>query len=342
MKVWVTADWQLPLDQVGAAARRAEALGADCVAVADNMHDGPLAAFAALQATSRIDVATMGLVCFARSPMVTAVQAWDLQAVSKGRFRLGLSPLVAPIMIQKYGVPWYPAATRMREYIGALRAIFECWRNDVPLDFRGTYYQLTRQASYNRPQRIDHPDPSIHIGAIGPKMTELAGEVSDGIMTHVTNSSALFVRELLWPSLRTGAARKGRDPASVSVMVCPPLAVGTTGEEIAHRRETWRSLLATLLSTPNYWPTLELLGRRDLGERLKRLIRDGGWDQLAPLIDDSLLDHFVLACDYQSLPTCLLEHYRGLATTICLPLPADPRDDPAIRAAIARLKSDAG
>lgn len=342
MKVWITADWQLPLGQVGAAAKRAEALGADCVAVADNMHDGPLAAFAALQATSRIDVATMGLVCFARSPMVTAVQAWDLQAASGGRFRLGLSPLVAPIMIQKYGVPWYPAATRMREYIGALHAIFACWRNDVPLDFRGSYYQLTRQASYNRPQRIDHPDPPIHIGAIGPKMTELAGEVSDGIMTHVTNSSALFVRERLWPSLRKGAAKQARDPAAVAVMVCPPLAVGTTREEIARRRESWRTLLATLLSTPNYWPTLELLGRQELGERLRHLIREGRWDQLASLVDDRLLDHFVLACDYQTLPALLLEQYRGLATTICLALPPDAKDDAAIGEAVARIKAAAG
>lgn len=339
MKVWITADWQLPLNQVGAAARRAEALGADCVAVADNMHDGPLAAFAALQATDRIDVATMGLVCFARSPMVTAVQAWDLQAASGGRFRLGLSPLIAPIMIQKYGVPWFPAASRMREYIRSLRAIFDCWRNDAPLDFRGDYYRLTRQEKYNRPQRIDHPDPPLHIGAIGPKMTALAGEMSDGIMTHVTNSSPIFLLERLWPNLRAGAAKAGRDAASVAVMVCPPLAMGSTEEEITRHREEWRTLLATLLSTPNYWPTLELLGQQELGERLKGLIRDGRWDRLTALIDDALLDEFVLTSDHAGLPALLMERYRGLASTICLPLPPDPRDDEVIGDVIARINS---
>lgn len=200
MKVWITLDSGLPLGEIGDAARRAEALGADCIAVADNSHDGMLAAFAAIQATTHIQVATMALVCFARSPMVTAVAAWGLQDASKGRFRLGLGPLIAPIMRDKYSTPWFPPAPRMRDYIASLQAIFACWRDDAPLHHIGPHYRLTRQAAYNKPASLHYGDPPIHLGAIGPKMTALAGEATHGIMTHPTNSSPEFIRQRLLPN----------------------------------------------------------------------------------------------------------------------------------------------
>jgi alkanesulfonate monooxygenase SsuD/methylene tetrahydromethanopterin reductase-like flavin-dependent oxidoreductase (luciferase family) len=86
----------------------------------------------ATQATERITIATSALACFPRSPMTTGVAAWDLQQLSGERFRLGLGPLIAPIIKGKYSTDWVPPAPRMREYVQALHAIFDCWQNDVP------------------------------------------------------------------------------------------------------------------------------------------------------------------------------------------------------------------
>jgi probable F420-dependent oxidoreductase len=338
MKVWLLSDWRLALDEVGAAARRAEQIGADCVALADNLHDGMLGALAAIQATRQIRVATLGLVCFARSPMVTAVAAWDLQAASRGRFQLGLSPLVAPILLQKYAVPWVPPAPRMREYIGALRAIFACWQHGAALDFVGKHYRITRQNDYNAPPKIESPDIPIHIGAIGPKLTELAGEVAVGIVTHPTNSAPLFIRERLLPSLRVGLDKSGTSADRFDVVVNPPLALGSTREEIDGRRESWRQLLAILLSTPEYGASLELFGYAGLGAQLKQLIRQGRWQDLAACIDDALLDRLVPSSDFGSLPDLLEEQYRGLATTVCLALPRDSRNDPELTTAVAAIR----
>lgn len=339
MKVWITIDSQLPLGDVGASAHRAEALGADCITVADNAHDGLLAAFAAIQATSHVEIATMALVCFARSPMVTAVAAWGLQEAAKGRFRLGLGPLIAPIMRDKYSTPWSPPAPRMRDYIASLQAIFTCWHDDEPLHHIGPHYRFTRQSSYNKPPMHSYRAPPIHLGAIGPKMTALAGEATHGVMTHPTNSSPEFLRERLLPQLTIGAGRTGRSVEELEILVNPPLALGHSQAAIERKREQWRALLAILLSTPNYGPSLELFGYPELGAHLKMLVRENRWSELAGKIEDPLLDRFVPRSSYDELPDLVSSLYSGLATTMCLSLPEDAADDMALATAIEKLKS---
>ena len=339
MKVWITIDSQLPLGDIGASAHRAEALGADCIAVADNAHDGLLAAFAAIQATSHVEIATMALVCFARSPMVTAVAASGLQEAAKGRFRLGLGPLIAPIMRDKYSTPWSPPAPRMRDYIASLQAIFTCWHDDVPLHHIGPHYRFTRQSSYNKPPTHSYCAPPIHLGAIGPKMTALAGEATHGIMTHPTNSSPEFIRERLLPQLVIGAGRSGRSVEELEVLVNPPLALGRSRAEIEQQREHWRALLAILLSTPNYGPSLELFGYPKLGAQLKMLVRENRWTELTAKIEDPLLNHLVPCSSYDELPDLVSSLYYGLATTICLSLPKDAADDMLLAIAIEKLKA---
>ena len=94
MEVWATMDQRMTLGEVPEHARRAEALGYDGLNVPDAVHDGLLIAQAALMATTRLRVATSVLVAFPRSPMNVAHAAWDLQAVSGGRFELGLGSQV--------------------------------------------------------------------------------------------------------------------------------------------------------------------------------------------------------------------------------------------------------
>ena len=115
--------------------RRAEALGYDGLNVPDAVHDGLLIAQAALMATTRLRVATSVLVAFPRSPMNVAHAAWDLQAVSGGRFELGLGSQVRGNIVGRYSTAWTPPVPRMREYIGALRAIFASWQDGAALAY---------------------------------------------------------------------------------------------------------------------------------------------------------------------------------------------------------------
>ncbi|MFA5885466.1 MAG: TIGR03617 family F420-dependent LLM class oxidoreductase [Acidimicrobiia bacterium] len=328
-KVWASVDLHMPLADVAAFARRAEQLGFDGIAVADAIHDGPMTAAAVAGATSRVAIRTSGLVAFARSPYTTAVAAWDLQALSGGRFELGLGPLVRPIIVDRYSMAWGPPAPRMREYVESLRAIFDCWQHGTPLHYEGEHYRFTRMQDYMKPPKLEHPDLRIVIAGIGPHMTAVAGELADAINTHPTNSDPRFLREITLPNLTRGAARRGRDPGEVAIIVNAMCATGPDAAAVARSREGARGLLAILYSTREYMHSLDLYGWRDVGERLRRMIREGRWGELAPEITDEMLDVLVPTGTYAELPAVLHERYDGLAQEIGLPL-GDPADDEAV------------
>ena len=110
------SDWR----SIAAAAQRAEAIGFDGITMPEIANDPfmPLA-FAAL-ATERIQLGTAIAVAFARSPMMVANTAWDLQLNSRGRFGLGLGPQVKGHNERRFSVPWSAPVPRLREYIEAL------------------------------------------------------------------------------------------------------------------------------------------------------------------------------------------------------------------------------
>ena len=213
MQIHAGMDQRMPLAQVGAYARRVEAIGFDGLNVPDAVHDGLLTATVALRETTRLKVATSVLVAFPRSPMNVAHAAWDLQAFSGGRFELGLGTQVRGNIVGRYSTPWEPPVPRMREYVHALHAIWNCWQEGGPLDFQGSSYRFTKMQPFFNPGPIEHPEIPILLGAVGPKMTRLVGEVADGMLSHPTNSSPRYLREVTIPELAAGAVDAGRQPA---------------------------------------------------------------------------------------------------------------------------------
>jgi alkanesulfonate monooxygenase SsuD/methylene tetrahydromethanopterin reductase-like flavin-dependent oxidoreductase (luciferase family) len=113
---------------IGAHAARAEAMGYDGLQVPDAVHDGLLLAALALNATSRLVVGTGVLVAFARSPMAVAVASWDLQAMSGGRFELGLGTQVKANIEQRYSARWDSPVPQLREYVQSVKAIFHTFQ----------------------------------------------------------------------------------------------------------------------------------------------------------------------------------------------------------------------
>lgn len=341
VKVWASLDIALPLARVGDGARRAEALGFDGVMTPDVMTDGFLAAQAAIAATREIRVATSAVVAFARSPMVVGVAAWNLQALSGGRFHLGLGPLIRTNIVEKYGMPWSAPAPRMREYVHALRALFDCWQNGTRLDYRGEHYKLTRMQAFVAPPPIEHPAIPIHMAGIGPNMTAVAGELADALITHPTNVSARFLREKTLPGLARGAARVGKDPRSVRLFVNPLVATGPDEATVRAERERQRALLATLYSTPSYWPSLELHGWHDLGPELNGLVRANRWEALGALLSDEMLEVLMVTARHADLASALRAKYDGIADAIVLQLPIDAAGDPALGEVVANLRAGA-
>ena len=157
-----------PLADARAHAQRAERLGYDGLSVPEAVHDGMLVALLCLEHTQRLRVATGAIVAFARSPMLTAQAAWDLQRLSGGRFELGLGSQVKGNLEGRFGVAWSPPAPRMRDYVLALRAVFARWQEGTPLAFESPHYRLTRMQPYFDPGPLEHPKPPIWLGAVNP------------------------------------------------------------------------------------------------------------------------------------------------------------------------------
>jgi probable F420-dependent oxidoreductase len=338
MQVYANTGQRVPVRDIAQHAQRAEAMGYDGLNLPEAVHDGVVAATVALQATRTLRVATSVLVAFARSPMALAMAAYDLQAYSGGRFELGLGAQVRGNVEDRYGVAWSPPIERMCELVGAIRATFACWQDGTPLRFEGEHYRLSRMQPFFRPERLEGATPPIILGAVGPRMIALAGEIADGLVTHPTNSHPRYLREVIRPRLADGARRGGRGEGLPALRVAPICATGRDDAAVRRQREEKRKSLAFLYSTPAYVPSLELFGWKEIGEELHRRTREGRWQEMAELVSDEMLDRFVPSAPYAELPDVLREWYAGLADTLVFPMPEDAADDAAAARAIARLK----
>src|SRR5688572_18292298 len=154
-------------------ARRAEALGFGALWAAETKHDPFLPIGVAAVSTSRIALGTAIAIAFARSPMVLAQMAWDLQKASGGRFTLGLGTQVKAHNERRFSVKWEPPGPRLREVVGALRAIWNTWQTGAPLNFEGKSYRINLMTPFFDPGPIEHPRIPIYLAGVNPYMARL-------------------------------------------------------------------------------------------------------------------------------------------------------------------------
>lgn len=331
---------RLPLGAVPALAQRAEALGFDGLIVPEVVSDAVLVSLLALEHTQRLQVITGVVVAFARSPTLLAQDAWGLAQLSGGRFTLGLGPQIKGNVEGRFGMPWSPPAARMRDYVGAVRAVFECWQNGTTLDYQSESYRLSRMQPFFAPEPL--PAGSripIALGAVGPRMTRVAGEVADVVIAHPTNSSPGYLAEAMRPHLAEGARRAGREPEALQLIANPMTATGADADAVTAEREAARLVLAFTYSTPAYAPTLEHHGWQGVGEALRRRARSGDWSGLGAEIDDRMLDVLVPSAPFSSVAEQLLERYAGVADGISLRMPQDPGQDNVFRDVVSALRA---
>lgn len=338
LQVFANSPEHLSLEDAGAFARRVESLGYDGLNVPDAVHDGLLLACQALAATTRLKVATSVLVAFPRSPMNVALAAWDLQRMSGGRFELGLGTQVKQNIEDRYSARWLPPAAGMREYLGALRAIFRTFRTGAPLDFVGEHYRFTRMQPFFNPGPIEAPDVPLALGAVGPKMLALVGECADGMHTHPSNTSPRYLREAIIPVVAEGAQRRLAGLARPFIAANVLVAMGADDASVAQERERFRSMLAFLFSTPAYWPSLKLFGWESRGETLLAMTREKRWREMAGVLDDRVLDEFLVTGRFDSVATQLLQRFDGLVDRIAIPVPEGASHDGEVAAMLDRLR----
>jgi probable F420-dependent oxidoreductase len=264
----------------------------------------------AAAATSRIEIGTSIAVALARSPMTVAYTAYDLQALSRGRFLLGLGSQVKPHITRRFSMPWGQPVAQMREFTLALRAIWQSWSDGTPLDFRGDYYQHTLMTPMFAAPPHEFGPPPVLLAGVGEAMTRLAGEVGDGFLCHAF-STERWIRERTIPVLAEGRARVGRTLDGFTVKAAVFLATGTDAE-IDESKASIRAQLAFYASTPAYRPVLDLHGWADVGDELTRLSKAGRWESMSELIDDDMLDAFAIVAPPEEVRERVVARYGGV------------------------------
>lgn len=303
------------LSQVGASARELEAQGFDALVTAEIDSDPFLPLVLAAEHTQRIELMTSIAVAFARNPMTVAQIGNDLQAFSKGRFILGLGSQIKPHISKRFGMPWSHPAARMREFVLAMRAIWDCWYKGEPLAFRGEHYTHTLMTPMFVPKNNPYGAPRVVLAAVGPKMTEVVGEVADGMLVHAF-TTARYLREVSLPALARGLERAGR--ARADVELCYPAFVVTGRDE--QEWEAMRVAVATQIgfygSTPAYRGVLEVHGWGALQGELNRLSKRGEWQAMGERIGDDVLEQFAIVAEPAKVATALKARFGGLVDRV--------------------------
>jgi probable F420-dependent oxidoreductase len=327
--------YESTVDAAGAGALKAETEGFDGWWAFETQVDPFLSCAVAAERTKRVGLGTAIAVAFARNPMTVALQANDVQALSGGRFALGLGSQIKPHIQRRYSMPWSKPAPRMREFVLAVRAIWRAWETGETLDFKGDFYEHTLMTPFFDPGPNPHGNPKVLMAAVGPLMTQAAGEVADGMLCHGFTTER-YVREKTLPALRKGAAKAGRSLDGFELTAPAFVVARDSEEEIAEGVATIKQQIAFYGSTPAYRPVLDLHGWGELQTELQARTKRGEWDN-AGLIDDEILHTFAVIGTPEEAITEVKRRYGDLCTRITLTLP-DERDADRWQALVDSLR----
>jgi probable F420-dependent oxidoreductase len=317
-----------PLDVIGEQASDLEQAGYSGAWTAETSHDPFLPHTLAAEHSSTLELGTAIAVAFARNPMTLASVAWDLQAYSNGRFILGLGSQIKPHITKRFSMPWSRPATRMRELILAIRAIWDTWLTGAPLQFRGEFYTHTLMTPFFAPSKTDIESvgvPRIFLAGVGPAMTEVAGEVCDGFICHAFTTER-YLREVTVPALERGRQKAGKTMDGFEISGPGFVVTGTTEAEMVTAATGTRRQIAFYGSTPAYRPVLDLHGWGDLQDELNRLSKLGEWAKMGELIDDDILHTFAVVGAPEDIAPGLRKRYGDVITRFALytPYNSDP------------------
>ncbi len=304
-------DYYLPpgsgLTGVAEQARRAENLGYDGLFSADTSHDPFLPLLLATEATEGIDLGTAIAVAFGRSPMTVAQTAWDLAAASGGRLLLGLGTQIRAHITRRFSMPWHRPGPQMREYIAALRAIWDTWQNGTPLRFKGEYYQFSLMTPFFDPGPIKHPDIPVYIAGVGPYMARLAGEACQGFHVHPFHT-VRYLDEVVLPEMEAGAAAAGRTIGDVERVSTVFVVSGRDQAEVDAATAATKMQIAFYASTPAYAGVLDLHGW-DFGAELTAMSKRGQWAEMAAVVPDEVVEAVAIVGPVDELGSRIRERY---------------------------------
>lgn len=318
-------------------ARELEAMGFDGAFSFEGPHEPFMPLLLAAEHTTRLEIATGVAIAFARNPMIVANLAHDLQAFSHGRFILGLGSQIKAHVERRYSSTWSKPAARMREFVQALRAIFDCWNHGTPLKFEGEFYRHTLMPPLFNPGPTGYGAPRIMLGGVGTAMTAVAGEVADIMLVHPFHTQR-SIETVTRPALREGLAKSGRGEADLSLACQVLIVTGETEEAMQAAAFATRAQIAFYASTPAYKVVLDAEGWGDIHAELHTLSKTGQWPAMSERISNDMLEKIAVVGTPVEVAAKLKARYGDIAARIGFASPYDLGPG-AVRTILQELRS---
>jgi F420-dependent oxidoreductase-like protein len=302
----------------------AEQLGYDSVWTAEAYGSDAVVPAAWIAArTERIHVGTGIMQIPARTPAMTAMTAMTFDALSGGRFRLGLGVSGPQVAEGWHGQPFGKPLVKTREYVEIVRAIL---RREKPVEFRGEYYQIPYAGpgatGLGKPLRsILHgrADLPIYLAAVGPKNVALAAEIADGwIPVFFSARRPQLFRE--W--LTSGFKAAGRSAADASRFDVMPMISVVVGDDVAACRAAVKPRVALYVGGMGargrnfYNDIARRYGYEEAAQRIQDAYLAGRKDEAIAAVPDALVDEIALCGPRERLRERLAEWNTSGATTL--------------------------
>ena len=279
------------IDRAISRAQFLEETGFDAVTIAEITHDPFLPLAVVARETEKIELRTSIAVAFARSPMTLANTAHDLNAMSKGRFTLGIGSQIRAHITKRFSMPWHKPAKQMRELIESINAIWDAWYDNKPLAYTGDYYQHTLMTPEFSPKNIEYGRPKIMLAAVGPHMIRTAAKVADGIIIHPFCTED-YLREVMLPNISEVLDARGKTLDDFEIQYPAFVATGETEEQFEAAKKAVKYRIGFYASTPAYQGVLDVHGWGDFQPGQRQLTKEGKWDQLGDGVTDEMLEAF--------------------------------------------------
>jgi alkanesulfonate monooxygenase SsuD/methylene tetrahydromethanopterin reductase-like flavin-dependent oxidoreductase (luciferase family) len=285
---------------------RAESLGYESVYTTHIAARDSLIVLAAYASrTERIKLGTGVLPIYSRTPVATAQAAATIDELSGGRMVLGLGVAHQVTVENWFGSTIGKPVKEMREYVGAVRAMF---RGEEPPADNKRFPTRFRFMGYE-----PRPELPVYVAALSPAMLRLAGEIGDGVMLWLCNPD--YIRDVVVPEVTKGRERAGKDLEGFDIVAAVPAAV-TDDVDIA--QASLRKDLIPYFSLPFYRAMIERSGYGDEIGAFDEAMRRGDTEAAAAAISARFLEQLAAVGSASDAETSVLRYLDAGANSPCL------------------------
>lgn len=306
---------QLPMDAIPELARLAEAHGFGCAWGGEANNKDPTVMLSAVAAvTSRIKIGSAVYHILGRTPATLALQAVGLDELSGGRFLLGVGSS-NPTIARWHGLTLDHPLGRVQEYLEIVRRAIAAEK----LDYDGKYFTSHGFKLAFKPAENRIP---IYLAAFGPKMTRLAGKISDGVLINMANPDEI---SRIAAQVKQGAEEAGRNPAAMEI-ICKIRCSISTSYDAA--REALSHALAYYALADYYRDLLARMGFAAEVESMRAAWKSGGFHAARRSITDRMFEDLpmIAATSAKEIVERIQPYVQAGATRIILPYVAASND----------------